>query len=169
MAKDEGNDSETLTNLIATNAPVVPGYSGGPLEDAKQRVIGVVTAGSTIGIRRGFAIPIKQALLLARQIESGKSNSTVHVGPTAFLGVTLDNTAEGAVIVRVVPKLAADDAGLAVGDIITSLNGKAISTVSDLRKTVLTLAPGKAVSVGWTDRSGTAQTGSITPTSGPPQ
>jgi S1-C subfamily serine protease len=169
VAKDEGSESETLTNLIATNAPVVPGYSGGPLEDSKQRVIGVVTAGSTAGIHRGFAIPIKQALLLARQIESGESNSTVHVGPTAFLGVTLDNTAEGAVVERVYPDLAADHAGLAVGDIITSLNGKTISSIADLRKTVLTLAPGKAVSVGWTERSGTAQTGSITPTSGPPQ
>ncbi|HEX3453945.1 MAG TPA: trypsin-like peptidase domain-containing protein, partial [Gaiellaceae bacterium] len=169
VAKDEGNDSETLTNLIATNAPVVPGYSGGPLEDAKHRVIGVVTAGSTAGIHRGFAIPIKQALLLARQIENGKSNSNVHVGPTAFLGVTLDNTAQGVVIIGVVPKLAADDAGLVVGDIISSLDGKAISSVADIRKTVLTLTPGKAVDVGWTDKSGTAQTGSITPTSGPPQ
>ena len=169
VAKDEGNQSETLTNLIATNAPVVPGYSGGPLEDAKHRVIGVVTAGSTVGIRRGFAIPIRQALLLARQIEDGKSNSTVHVGPTAFLGLTLDDTAEGTVIIQVVPKLAGEEAGLAVGDIITSLNSKAISSVTDIRKTVLTLAPGKAVPVGWTDRSGTAQTGSITPPSGPPQ
>lgn len=169
VAKDEGNDSETLTNLIATNAPVVPGYSGGPLEDSKQRVIGVVTAGSTAGIHRGFAIPIKQALLLARQIESGTSNSIVHVGPTAFLGVQLDDTAEGVVITQVLPKLAAESAGLAVGDIITSLNGRAVSSTADIRKTVLTLAPGKAVPVGWTDRSGTAQTGSITPTSGPPQ
>ena len=168
VAKDEGN-SETLTNLIATNAPVVPGYSGGPLEDARQRVIGVVTAGSTVGIHRGFAIPIRQALLLARQIESGKSNSIVHVGPTAFLGVTLDDTAEGAVVAQVLPKLAADHAGLAVGDIITSLDGNAISSIADVRKTVLTLAPGKAVPVGWTDRSGAAQTGDITPTSGPPQ
>jgi S1-C subfamily serine protease len=169
VAKNEGNEFETLTNLIATNAPVVPGYSGGPLEDAKHHVIGVVTAGSTAGIRRGFAIPIKQALLIAQQIENGKSNSTVHVGPTAFLGLELDNTAEGTVITRVLPKLAAEGAGLAVGDIITSLNGKAISSIADIRKTVLTLAPGKAVPVGWTDRSGTAQTGSITPTSGPPQ
>ena len=169
VAKDEAGASETLTNLIATNAPVVPGYSGGPLEDAKHRVIGVVTAGSTAGIRRGFAIPIKQALLLARQIESGKSNSTVHVGPTAFLGVELDDTAEGAVITQVLPKLAAENAGLAVGDIITSLDGRAISSVADIRKTVLMLAPGKAVPVGWTDRSGSAQTSSITPTSGPPQ
>ena len=169
VAKDEGNESETLTNLIATNAPVVPGYSGGPLEDLKHRVLGVVTAGSTEGIHRGFAIPIKQALNLARQIESGKSNSNVHVGPTAFLGITLDNTAEGAVVERVLPKLAAANAGLAVGDIITSLDGNTISSVSDIRKTVLTLTPGKAVSVEWTERSGTAQTGSITPTSGPPQ
>ena len=87
VAKDETGDSESLNNMIATNAPVVPGYSGGPLEDAADRVLGIVTAGSTTGVHRGFAIPIKQALLLARKIESGKSSATVHVGPTAFLGV----------------------------------------------------------------------------------
>jgi len=51
---------QTLTNVIATNAPVVPGYSGGPLEDARNRAIGMVTAGSTSGIHRGFAIPIRR-------------------------------------------------------------------------------------------------------------
>ena len=65
--------------------------------------------------------------------------------------------------------LAADQAGLAAGDVITSLNGKAISSATDLRQVVLTLVPGKAVPIGWTNTSDVAQTGTITPTSGPPQ
>src|SRR5436190_17087651 len=73
VAKDEIGDSETLNNVIATNAPVVPGYSGGPLENSQNRVLGIVTAGSTSGLHRGFAIPIGQALQLARRIMSGKS------------------------------------------------------------------------------------------------
>src|SRR5262249_7793661 len=134
IAKDEGGDSENLANVIATNAPVVPGYSGGPLEDARNRVLGMVTAGSTKGVRRGFAIPIRQAVLLARRIESGKSSATVHVGPTAFLGVVLKNVSGGAQITQIVPGKAADTAGLVPGDVITSLNGATISSSSDVRQ-----------------------------------
>jgi S1-C subfamily serine protease len=169
VAKDESGESETLSNVIATSTPVVPGYSGGPLESARNRVIGMVTAGSVSGIARGFAIPIKQALLLARKIENGKSSSTIHVGPTAFLGVVLTDVSGGAEIKEVLANLAADDAGLVVGDVITSLNGRAISSSADVRRVLLSLVPGTAVSIGWKDKDGTAQTGTITPTSGPPQ
>ena len=87
--------------MIATNAPVVPGYSGGPLENSQNRVLGIVTAGSTNpGFHRGFAIPLPQALQIARRIESGRPNAIVHVGPTAFLGVILKDVVGGAKICR---------------------------------------------------------------------
>jgi len=170
VAKDETGDPETLNNMIATNAPVVPGYSGGPLENAQNRVLGIVTAGSTNpGFHRGFAIPLPQALQIARRIESGRSNAIVHVGPTAFLGVRLANVADEAKIASVLQGKPADLAGLAAGDVITSLNGTTISSRTDLRQAVLQLVPGKAVPIGWTDTSDVAQTGTITPISGPPQ
>ncbi len=169
VAKDESGQSETLRNVIATDAPVVPGDSGGPLADSRNRAIGMVTAGSTSGLHRGFAIPIQQALLYARAIEKGKSNATIHVGPTAFLGVALKQVSNGAQIQRVEPGLAADEAQLVAGDIITSLNDATISSIADVRRTVLSLVPGQAVSIGWIDTTGTPQTGTITPTSGPPQ
>jgi S1-C subfamily serine protease len=169
VARDDAGESETLSNVIATNAPVVPGYSGGPLDDAWNRVLGMVTAGAATG-RRGFAIPIKQALLLARRIASGKSSATVHVGPTAFLGVVLkDVQGGGAKITKILAGKPADRAGLVVGDVIKSLNGTTISSSTDVRQAVLSLVPGKAVPIGWTDTSGTAHSGTITPTSGPPQ
>jgi S1-C subfamily serine protease len=168
-ASGDGLDPETLSNLIATDAPVVPGYSGGPLENSQNRVIGIVTAGSTSGMSRGFAIPLTQALRLARQIERGKSNAVVHVGPTAFLGVLLENGPGGARVHSVVSGKPADLAGLVKGDVITSLNGARIATRTDVRDTVLTLVPGKAVSIGWTDTNGIEQTGTITPIAGPPQ
>ena len=99
IARDEVGDSETLSNVIATNAAVVPGYSGGPLENFQNRVLGIVTAGGTTsGVHRGFAIPLGQALQIMRRIESGKSSAIVHVGPTAFLGVILENGSGGATI-----------------------------------------------------------------------
>jgi S1-C subfamily serine protease len=170
VAKDDSGDAETLSNLIATNAPVEPGDSGGPLENARNQAIGMVTAGSTTGtLRRGFAIPIRAALNVANLIVSGKSSTTVHVGPTAFLGVVLQDTQGGAQVSQVVPGKAADAAGLVAGDVITSLNGAAISSGADVRRTVLTLVPGKSVPIAWTDASGDPQTGTITPTNGPPQ
>ena len=170
VAKDDNGDSETLTNLIATNAPVEPGDSGGPLENARNQAIGMVTAGSTAAaVRRGFAIPIRAALNVASLIVNGKSSATVHVGPTAFLGVVLQDASRGAQVSQIVPGKAADAAGLVAGDVITSLNGTAISSSSDVRKAVLTLVPGKSVSIVWTSAGGVPQTGTITPTSGPPQ
>ncbi|HEU5243901.1 MAG TPA: trypsin-like peptidase domain-containing protein [Gaiellaceae bacterium] len=169
VAKDEAGDPETLNNLIATNAPVVPGYSGGPLQNSQNRVLGIVTAGSTSGAPRGFAIPLGQALRLARQIEAGRSSAVVHVGPTAFLGVLLQDVSSGAKVWSVVPGKPADVAGLTKGDIITSLDGTTVSSRADVRNVVLSLVPGTAVPIGWTDASGAAQTGTITPISGPPQ
>jgi S1-C subfamily serine protease len=167
VARDETGDTETLNDVIATNAPVVPGYSGGPLENSQNRVLGVVTAGSTSGVHRGFAIPLKQALQIARRIVSGKGNAIVHVGPTAFLGVGFGDSS--AKISQIVTGKPADVAGLAVGDVITSLNGTKISSASDVRQAVLSLTPGKAVPIGWTDTNGVVQSGTITPISGPPQ
>jgi S1-C subfamily serine protease len=170
VAKDDSGDSETLTNLIATNAPVEPGDSGGPLENARNQAIGMVTAGSTTSaVHRGFAIPIRAALNVANLIMTGKSSATVHVGPTAFLGVMLQDGQGGAQVAQVVPGKAADVAGLVAGDVITSLNGTGISSSSDVRKTVLLLVPGKSVPITWTDASGDSQSSTITPTAGPPQ
>ena len=171
VAKDGSGNSETLTNVIATNAPVEPGDSGGPLQDALGRTIGMVTAGSTSGPHRGFAITIKHALAYAKAIMKGKSSATIHVGPTAFLGVVLQDTSakSGAEITDIVTGGAADSAGLVAGDVITSLNGASISSSADIRKEVLALTPGTSVAIGWTDSSSVVHTGTITPASGPPQ
>jgi S1-C subfamily serine protease len=170
VAKDDSGDSEALTNLIATNAPVEPGDSGGPLENAQNQAIGMVTAGSTTSVvHRGFAIPIRAALNVASLIMQGKSSAAVHVGPTAFLGLVLQDVSGGAKVAQVVPGKAADTAGLVAGDVITSINGTTISSSADVRRTVLTLMPGDSVPIEWTNASGNPQTGTITPSSGPPQ
>ena len=169
VALDGAGGSEALTNLIATNAPVRPGYSGGPLENARGRVVGMVTAGSSGAGHRAYAIPITQALGIVRLIEAGTTTATVHVGPTAFLGVVLKNVPGGVAVVQVLPGSAAESAGLVAGDVITSLNGITVASQTDVRQTLLQLVPGTAVPLGWTDVAGIAQTGTITPAAGPPQ
>ena len=151
--------------MIATDTAVEPGDSGGPLEEVHNRVIGMVTAGSTAGAPRGFAIPIRHALSYARSIMKGKTSATIHVGPTAFLGLVLKDVSGGTQIQQVLPNLPADVAGLVAGDVITSLNGGTVSSMADMRKALLPLAVGEAIPIGWTDANGIAQTGTITPAS----
>jgi S1-C subfamily serine protease len=96
-ASDEGDEtSEQLTNLIETNANIQPGDSGGSLVDSSGDVLGIDTAasagfsfqssGQSSG-NQGYAIPINEAVTMAKQIEAGTGSSTVHIGATAFLGV----------------------------------------------------------------------------------
>ena len=96
-ASDEGDgSSEQLTGLIETNADIQPGDSGGSLVNTSGQVIGIDTAasagfsfqssGQSSG-NQGYAIPINEAITIAKQIEAGTASSTVHIGATAFLGV----------------------------------------------------------------------------------
>ncbi|HTT86500.1 MAG TPA: S1C family serine protease, partial [Acidimicrobiales bacterium] len=80
--------TERLTGLIETNAEIVPGDSGGALVNRAGDVVGMVTAGS-MGFafqgasNQGYAVPIDEALSVARQIEGHRSSTTVHIGATA--------------------------------------------------------------------------------------
>ena len=93
---DNGGNSENLTGLIETNADIQPGDSGGSLVNTSGQVIGMDTAASTgsgyqVSGSQGYAIPIATALSLARQIEAGNASSTIHIGATGFLGVSVED------------------------------------------------------------------------------
>jgi S1-C subfamily serine protease len=160
--------------MIETSAPLQPGDSGGPLL-ANGRVIGLDAAAGSSGYsgREGYAIPVNTVVSLAGQIEAGHKSSTVHVGPTAFLGVLLDSSSgqdvPGASVRDVVSGSAADRAGLGGGDTITGLAGRTITTPTSLQKAVLQLSPGKPVLLRWTDGYGYGRSATIRPAAGPPQ
>lgn len=176
-ASDELGGTETLTKMIATDAAVEPGDSGGPLYNALGRVIGITTAGNSgftfsTGGDRGFAIPINKVKALAKGILAATTSAgRIHVGRTAFLGVGIDPSADvqGAAVSQVVSGEAAEAAGVQDGSVITSLDGRPVTGQDDLQKIVLGLEPGTAVAIGWTDPYGNPQSGEITPQSGPPQ
>jgi S1-C subfamily serine protease len=94
-AGDQGGSvsSETLHNMIQTNANIVSGDSGGPLANSAGRVIGMDTAGNDGGFAvqqqssAGYAIPIDTALAVARQIAQGRASSTVTIGYPPFMGI----------------------------------------------------------------------------------
>src|SRR5262245_21493160 len=175
FATDEQGSVQRLTQLLVMNAPIQAGESGGPLLDGSGRVLGMITAGSVSyrfsdTANRGFAVPIDKALSITRQIASGRSTATVHVGKTAFLGISVqDPSSAGALVAQVLAGSAAARAGLGPGDVITSLDGRAVTSPTSIQRIVLTLKPGRAVSIEWTDATGSERSGSVTPAAGPPQ
>ena len=101
-ASDSGSDSsETLHEMLQTNAPIAEGDSGGPLADAAGQVIGMDTAANTQalggpGTSQGFAIPINRALAIARQMAAGKGSASIRIGQPAFMGVAVASTPSNA-------------------------------------------------------------------------
>jgi S1-C subfamily serine protease len=175
VTDSEGNTAR-LTNMIETSAPLVPGDSGGPLL-LGGRVIGIDAAGPR-GFRfesgsDGFAIPINTAVSLAGQIQSGRRSSTVHVGPTAFLGVALAapdaSGGRGAAVEQVVAGSPADRAGIAPGDVLTAIGGRTVTNRNVVRNVLLQTSPGRPLRVKWTDGTGVPRAATVRPVSGPPQ
>jgi S1-C subfamily serine protease len=101
-ASDAGSgDSETLHNMLQTNAQIAEGDSGGPLANAAGQVIGMNTAANTQsfgpqGSNEGFAIPINHALALAHQMAAGNGSATIHIGLPPFMGIAVASTSSSA-------------------------------------------------------------------------
>jgi S1-C subfamily serine protease len=83
--------TETLHNMLQTDADVVSGDSGGPLANGAGQVIGMTTANASSAQSSssvlGYAIPIDTALAVAHQIAAGQRSSGVQIGLPGFLGV----------------------------------------------------------------------------------
>jgi S1-C subfamily serine protease len=79
------------------------------------------------------------------------------------------SSASGASVASTVTNGPAQEAGLAEGDVITSLGGKTIGSANDLTNAISIYHPGDKVSIGWTDSSGQTHTATVQLTSGPPQ
>ncbi len=179
-AMDSANGaSEQLSNLIETDANIQPGDSGGALAKS-DTVIGIVTAGSTSGNGQGtsgtdgFAIPINDALAIANDIRAGRSSSTIHIGASAFLGISVRASslpgsagADGVSVARVLPNSAAAKAGLVAGDVITEIGGATVTDNTSLRDLIAPHHPGDTVPITWTDVRGASHTQDVTFGSGP--
>ena len=166
--------SEQLTGLLQTNANIVAGDSGGPLANTHGEVVGMDTAASA-GTRfsqtsDGFAIPIATALQIAGQIEAGEASATVHIGPTAMLGVSVQPDGQGGVVVAdVVSGGAAEAAGITAGDTVVSVAGQSVSSATDLSGVLRQQRPDTNVTVVYLDGAGTQHTTTVHLEVGPPQ
>jgi len=154
------------------------GDSGGPLVTTAAAVTGMDTAASSAyqlqaGATEAFAIPIGQATSVAGQIKAGRASATVHVGPTGFLGVQVGLYAvpftarTEVVVIGTMAGLPAASAGLAPGDVIVSIDGRAVTSPSGIQALLEPYHPGDRASIGWRDASGRAHATTVVLAVGP--
>ena len=124
--------SESLPDVLQTDAAINPGNSGGPLADADGHVVGVNTAADRTGTNVGFAIPSLLVKRLADDLIAGRR-------PThPVLGVSFRDEADalaggasvagyGALVQSTVSGSAAAKAGVRAGDIIQKVDGVSLN------------------------------------------
>jgi S1-C subfamily serine protease len=93
----------------------------------------------------------------------------VHIGPTAFMGVAIATTGQsnGVELAGAQPGTPAAAAGLTDGDVITALNGTAVTSGTQISQALIPLHPGNKVTVTWTDTSDQSHTTTLTLGTGP--
>ncbi len=177
-AGGEGTQTETLQNMIQTDAAINPGNSGGPLIDTSGQVIGMNTAvagtssDGTSSQNIGFAIPAASVEALIAELQKGGQSGN----GGGYLGVDITTLTPalrqqygftpttGAVILSVVSGSPADKAGLVQGDVIVNIAGTNITSSDDLQKVIQNSKAGQAVTityyVGDSKRTTTATLGS---------
>lgn len=156
-ASDGSSNTETLSDMIQTDAAINSGNSGGPLVNAAGEVIGINTATSASAENMGFAIPISSAKgMLNQLIESGKAERTylgvysVEITPDAAKAYNLPVNS-GAYIysssayTAITKDSPAAKAGLKDKDIIISVNGAKVGSAGSLSSLIGEYKPGDTV------------------------
>ena len=148
---------EGFEDFIQTDASINPGNSGGPLVNMNGELVGINTAivgpsGGNIGI--GFAIPGNMASAIMAHLseygmvlrgELGLVVQDLTPALAQAFGLSLRG---GAVVAKVTPGSAAERSGLRSGDVIVSLNDRAVAGSSELRNAIGLLRVGTHVRLG---------------------
>ena len=152
-----GLSDENYEDYIQTDASINPGNSGGALIDLTGKLIGVNTAiiapgGGNVGI--GFAIPVNMMReVMTQLIEHGKVRrgqlgiQVQALTPDLAQALDAPEGARGMVVARVTEDSAADRAGLRAGDIVTAIEGRLITSGSEMRARLGTLPVGRAIRI----------------------
>jgi len=166
----ESPNGSIISNGIQTDAAINSGNSGGPLIDGTGHVIGIneqiaSQSGGNQGL--GFAVPINTAIRVMDQLKNGGEVEYAWLGIqgqtlTADVADALGLDGQGVLVAEVVADSPAADAGLqggssetsvqgqpyvVGGDVITAIDGKALSSMEDLAATVAQKAPGDQITL----------------------
>jgi len=144
-------------NVIQTDAAINPGNSGGALVNDQGELVGINVAIATAGsfaqsgnIGVGFAIPANVAKRIAAEIiETGDASHGL-LGALVSDAMSSDDGAGfpiGVTVVELTPGGAAEEAGILAGDVITRINGKLVTTASELTAAVRQEPAGSRVKI----------------------
>lgn len=152
-----GYNTETLTDMIQTDAAINSGNSGGPLVNAAGEVIGINTAVSASAENMGFAIPISSVKGMLKQLVKNGSAERTYLGVYSVditpeiakayelpvsSGAYLYSSSTYSAIVKNSP---AAKAGLLDKDIVTAVNGVKVGAAGSLANLVSEYEPGDTV------------------------
>ena len=149
--------------FIQTDVALNPGNSGGPLCDEEGRVIGINTATALHAEGIGFAIPIGKARDVAASLSLGRAHRHPYVG-LEVQALTLDLArelraidptlpADGIIVRAVLPDSPASAAGVEVLDLLRTINGAPVRSVTDVLNAVDAASVGDTLDVA-VDRRG---------------
>jgi serine protease Do len=172
-AQSEGGGSESLTDLIQTDAAINPGNSGGPLVNLKGQVVGINTAVASNAQGVGFAIPINATKgMLASVLDTGRAERSYigvrYADVTPAVAKTKNLPVKSGALVQggngepgVIAGSPADKAGLKDGDIITKINDLQVGKQGSVSSLISEHKPGTQVKVVYL-RDGKEQTTNLT-------
>lgn len=156
----ETSGTRNYKHLLQTDASINPGNSGGPLLNMNGEVVGINTAVNAEAQGIGFAIPTST---ISEVIDSLKNNVEIPKEPIPFIGATLANVAdldaqsvkelqldkaEGAYVQDVVIGTPAFKSGLKKYDVVTTIDGAAITNSADMVAKIQSKKVGDKVSFG---------------------
>lgn len=159
-SQDESTgDTTESTGLLQTNAAINPGNSGGALLNMKGELIGINEAkySSTSVEGMGFAIPLAKAEPILQNLMSMQTRSKVDDDDASYIGISGKNVSSdvnsayglpvGVYVASLEEDGPAEEAGMKVGDIITEMDSRKITTMDDLKGALEYYAKGETVEV----------------------
>jgi serine protease Do len=140
------SDAQSYDNLIQTDASINPGNSGGPLLNIDGDMIGINVAVRAGAQGIGFAIPADKVVAVATALLASCNVSKARVGLVTSNDAAA--TPKGMLVGAVEANSPAADAGLAPGDIITTVGDTDVQRPLDFQRAMLERKPGQQVQLG---------------------
>ncbi len=172
-SEGDSNNTESLTDLLQTDAAINPGNSGGPLLNFSGQVIGMNTAVASDAEGIGFAIPINATKGTTKSVVAGDGVKRAYLGLryveiTAAVAKQYDlPVKQGAYVATsgsdaaVVAGSPAAKAGLQEKDIVTKINGQVVGSAGGVSTLIGQYGPGDTIEITYL-RNGKEVTAKVT-------
>ena len=163
LSLTDGRNSFTSSNLIQVDAAINSGNSGGALLNMRGELVGIneakssmTSSGATVD-NVGYAIPINKAEPILNELMNETTRQRYSEDEQGYLGVTCANVTseyaqmyglpEGVCFTSVAEDGPAGEAGIQKGDVLTTLDGKAVKTYAQLMERLTYYKAGETVDV----------------------